>query len=100
MPFRRRGRAALRSRVVTTTAVTALPALPALVVGRVSHSRLGPVRHSFRHRAYQWLVDLDALPDPPRYLRPCARFSTANDLGEPCGSIKPTIEAFLARPGV
>lgn len=77
-----------------------LPALPALVVGRVSHSRLGPVRHSFRHRAYQWLVDLDALPDPPRYLRPFARFRSADHLGDPRASIKANIEEFLALRGV
>src|SRR3954452_23643518 len=77
-----------------------LPALPALVVGRVSHSRLGPVRHSFRHRAYQWLVDLDALPEPPRYLRPFARFSSADHLGDPGALIEANIEQFLAVRGV
>jgi DUF1365 family protein len=52
---------------VTASAVDALPSLPALVVGRVSHSRLGQVRHSFRHTAYLWLVDLDAIPEPPTF---------------------------------
>ncbi len=40
-----------------------LPTLPALVVGSVRHTRLRPVRHSFTHGHYQWLIDLD---DPPR----------------------------------
>ena len=77
-----------------------LPSMPALVVGRVSHSRLGPVRHSFRHRAYQWLVDLDALPEPPRCLRPFARFSSADHLGDPSQSIKTNVARFLALRGV
>ena len=74
--------------------------MPALVVGRVSHSRLGPVRHSFRHGAYQWLVDLDALPGLPRYLRPFAGFNSADHLGEPTLSIKENVERFLAVRGV
>ena len=41
-----------------------LPPLPALVVGQVTHRRPGPVRHAFRHRVYQWLVDLDCAPPP------------------------------------
>jgi len=78
----------------------ALPALPALVVGRVSHSRLGPVRHSFRHRAYQWLVDLDAMPELPRFLRPFAGFNSADHLGDPALSIKDNVSRFLASRGV
>lgn len=81
---------------MTAPAVDALPALPALVVGTVSHSRLGPVRHTFRHRVYQWLVDLDALPEPPAYLRPFARFDSADHVGDPTLSIKANIERFLA----
>ena len=45
-----------------------LPALPALVTGHVTHHRSGSVRHAFRHSVYQWLVDLDALPEQPWYL--------------------------------
>ena len=77
-----------------------LPVLPALVVGRVSHHRLGPVRHAFRYRAYQWLVDLDALPALPAYLRPFARFSSADHLGDPALPLKTNLERFLAGHGV
>ena len=84
----------------TATVAPSLPKLPALVVGRVSHHRLGPVRHSFRHGAYQWLVDLDAIPEPPAYLRPFARFSSADHLGDPTLPIKANIERFLALRGV
>ncbi|HET7379307.1 MAG TPA: DUF1365 domain-containing protein, partial [Gaiellales bacterium] len=72
----------------------------ALVVGRVGHTRLGPVRHSFRHSAYQWLVDLDAIPEQPAYLRPFARFDSADHLGDPALPIKTNVERFLALRGI
>src|SRR3954468_13366657 len=100
MPVRRRSGEALRRPVVTATAVDALPKMPALVVGRVSHTRLGPVRHSFRHDAYQWLLDLDAIPEQPAYLRPFARFSSADHLGDPALPIKANVERFLALRGI
>jgi len=77
-----------------------LPRLPALVVGRVTHHRRGPVRHEFRHRAYQWLVDLDALPRQPWYLRAFAHFSSADHLGDPGLPIKANIESYLALNGI
>jgi DUF1365 family protein len=82
------------------SAVAALPSLPALVVGRVSHSRLGQVRHSFRHSVYLWLVDLDAIPEPRAFLRPFARFNSADHLGDPALPIKVNVERFLALRGV
>ena len=95
MPVRGRSGAALRGRLVTAESVT-MPSLPAIVVGRVSHSRLGQVRHSFRHGAYLWLVDLDAIPEPPAFLRPFAGFSSADHLGDPAPPIKANVERFLA----
>ena len=77
-----------------------LPPLPALVVGRVTHRRLGPVRHAFRHRVYQWLVDLDSLPRQPWHLRAFARFSSADHLGDPGLPVKGNIENYLALNGI
>lgn len=97
---------------VTTTPVTttrtmtsepippALPTLPALVAGRVTHHRTGRVRHAFRHSVYQWLVDLDALPEQPWYLRPFASFSAADHLGDPDRSIKQNVEHLLSLNGI
>ena len=85
---------------MTASAVAVLPSLPALVVGRVSHSRLGQVRHSFRHSVYLWLIDLDAIPEPPWFLRPFARFSSADHLGDPALPIKANVERFLALRGI
>src|SRR4051812_35413163 len=100
MPLRGRSGAALRGRVVRAMAAAALPSLPALVVGHVSHSRHGQVRHSFRHSVYLWLVDLDAIPEPPSFLRPFARFSSADHLGDPALPIKANVERFLALHGI
>ena len=77
-----------------------VPRLPALVVGQVTHQRPGPVRHHFRHRAYQWLVDLDSVPRQPWYLRPFAQFSSADHLGDPGLPIKANVENYLARGGI
>jgi uncharacterized protein len=77
-----------------------LPQLPALVTGQVTHRRPGPVRHAFRHRIYQWLVDLDSLPRQPWYLRAFAHFSSADHLGDPRLPIKGNIENYLARGGL
>jgi len=77
-----------------------LPPLPALVAGQVTHRRPGPVRHSFRHRVYQWLVDLDCLPRQPWPLRAFARFSSADHLGDPALPIKDNIENYLALGGI
>ena len=77
-----------------------LPTLPALVAGHVSHRRRGPVRHGFRHGVYQWLVDLDALPEQPWYLRPFAGFRSSDHLGEPTLTIKDNIEHYLSLNGI
>jgi uncharacterized protein len=77
-----------------------LPPLPALIVGQVTHRRPGPVRHAFRHRVYQWLVDLDSIPRQPWHLRAFARFPSADHLGDPDLPIKHNIENYLALNGI
>ena len=84
----------------TQPALPTLPALPALVTGRVTHHRRGRVRHSFRYGVYQWLVDLEALPEQPWYLRPFASFSAADHLGDPDRPIKANVEHYLSRNGI
>jgi uncharacterized protein len=80
--------------------MSALPALPALVTGEVTHRRPGPVRHAFRHGTYQWLVDLDDIPAQRWYLRPLASFSSADHLGDPRRTIKANVEHHLAEHGI
>ena len=76
-----------------------LPACPALVTGRVAHARRTPLKHRFRYRVYQWLVDLDAmLPRLPRWLRPFSTFKAADHIGDPdVGHPQPT-SSGSARP--
>jgi DUF1365 family protein len=83
------------------TTVEDLPTLPALVVGSVHHTRHRPVDHSFTHRHYQWLVDLDAMPRLPRWLRPFAQFRGEDHLaGNPgIGALKANVLRVLGREG-
>lgn len=78
-----------------------LPPLPALVVGEVSHTRRVPLHHTFRQRAYQWLVDVDDLPRLPWWLRPLAGFRAADHLdgGRSGGGIRGDVDHLLARHG-
>lgn len=80
----------------------AIPELPALVVGHVSHARELPLRNAFRHRSYQWLVDVDDLPRLPLWLRPLAGFRTEDHLdgGSSGRGIRGDLGAFLAGRGV
>lgn len=79
-----------------------LPSTPALVVGTVHHTRHTPVRRSFSHRHYQWLVDLDALPDLGLLGRLCARFDARDHLdgGRLGGGLRGDLTRFLAGRGV
>ena len=42
----------------------------ALYRTRITHLRRAPVHHYFEHRGYSWYVDIDRLPQLPRWLRP------------------------------
>jgi DUF1365 family protein len=65
------------------------------------HLRRAPVHHYFEHRGYCWYVDIDRLPELPRWLRPFARFEpAANFEGAPDDSLRQRIDAFLARHGI
>ncbi|MFK0174880.1 DUF1365 domain-containing protein [Streptomyces xanthochromogenes] len=75
------------------------PAAPALYECVVSHARTVPLRHSFRHRTYLWLVDLDELPVLPRPLRPLARFDARDHFGGTEPSLRGGLDRFLAAHG-
>jgi DUF1365 family protein len=69
----------------------------ALYRTRITHLRRAPVHHYFEHRGYCWYVDIDQLPQLPRWLRPFARFDAADHLdGGPNDSLRQRIDAFLA----
>jgi DUF1365 family protein len=74
--------------------------VPALYDAVVVHSRRGRDHRSFTHRIHLWLVDLDALPVLPRWLRPFGRFAAADHLGAPERSIRANLDAWLATQGI
>lgn len=74
---------------------------PAVYPIRVTHLHRSPVEHYGEHRSYSWYVDVDALPNVPRWLRPFARFEATDYLdGAPEHSLRQRVDAFLARHGV
>lgn len=84
------------------TLVVTPPTLPALVVGTVSHTRRTPLRKSFDHAHYQWLVDLDAVPELPWPMRALAKFDPHDHLdgGRLGGGTKGDLVRWLAARGV
>ncbi len=78
------------------------PAVPALIVGRVAHTRHRPKHHSFSYRHYHWLVDVDRLPQLPRGLRWIARFDPRDHLdgARLGGGIRGDVGRFLRGRGV
>ncbi len=74
---------------------------PALYRTRVTHLRRAPVHHYFEHRSYSWYVDVDDLPQLPRWLRPFARIDAVDHFdGEPTDSLRARIDTFLDSRGV
>jgi hypothetical protein len=82
------------------TVAGVLPTLPAIVTGSVRHGRSIPIRHAFRHRVYQWLIDLDDVPRLPWYLRPLARFDARDHLGGHGPTIKADLNRYLRSKGI
>ncbi|GAA3226110.1 DUF1365 domain-containing protein [Pseudonocardia petroleophila] len=74
--------------------------VPSLYDAEVRHVRRKAVQRSFGHAVYLWLVDVDALPELPRWLRPFARFEARDHLGDPDRTIRQNLDAWLATQGV
>ena len=74
---------------------------PALYRTRITHLRRAPVHHYFEHNGYSWYVDIDHLPQLPRWLRPFARFDAGDHLdGLPNDSLRQRIDAVLDKHGI
>lgn len=84
------------------TSALPLPTLPALVVGRVHHTRHAPLRHTFTHRHYQWLIDLDQPPRLPAWLGPVATFRAEDHLAGAgtLSELKANVLRCLERAGI
>jgi DUF1365 family protein len=70
------------------------------VRGEVRHARFHPVKHSFRYRAHQWLVDVDKPDVAPRGLRALASFEARDHVGGSAGTLGENVRAFIAAQGV
>lgn len=66
----------------------------------MAHTRRGPLQHRFKHRVYQWLVDVDRLPRTAWWLRPFTSFRAADHIGDPNRTLRQNIEHFCATQGV
>jgi DUF1365 family protein len=73
---------------------------PYLYDVQIRHTRTTPIRNTFGYRSYLWLVDLDALPRLPRYLRPFARFESRDHCGEPGRTLRENLDSYLHDNGV
>ncbi|NJC22189.1 hypothetical protein BJ994_001265 [Arthrobacter pigmenti] len=73
---------------------------PSLYATSIRHVRRSPLRNEFTYRSFSWFVDLDELPQLPRWLRPFAVFSAADHLGDPASSLRSNVLAFLASQGI
>ncbi|MGK2881495.1 MAG: DUF1365 domain-containing protein [Mycobacterium sp.] len=74
---------------------------PALYRTRITHLRRAPVHHYFEHHSYSWYVDLDHLPQLPRWLRPFAKFEARDHFeGDDSDTLRQRVDAFLARHDV
>lgn len=78
---------------------------PAIYRTRITHLRRSPVHHYFEQRGYSWYVDLDHLPNLPRWLRPFATFAAADHFcaPPPAGvedTLRHRVDAFLAGHGI
>ena len=85
-----------RRREIVRTAVV----VPSLYDAQVRHVRRQSMDRTFGHGVYLWLVDIDALPQLPAWLRPFARFSARDHLGDPACTIRQNLDAWLATQGV
>jgi DUF1365 family protein len=77
----------------------------ALYRTRITHLRRAPVHHYFEQRGYNWYVDLDDLPQLPRWLRPFAKFEARDHFSKtaPDGmddTLRHRVDAFLAEHGI
>jgi DUF1365 family protein len=73
--------------------------VPALYECEIRHVRRQQLQRSFAHAVYFWLVDLDALPELSRAVRPFARFEARDHLGDPARTIRENVDAWLSGQG-
>lgn len=77
---------------------------PSVYATTIRHTRTTPVRNTFEYTSNSWYIDLDDMPELPRWLRPFAGFRAEDHLAAPSAGIHDTLrartDAFLASHGV
>jgi DUF1365 family protein len=77
------------------TTVVRRPTLPAIVRGRVEHRRFTPIEHKVGFTTYEWIVDVNALPQPTRF----ASFLASDHFGGNAPTLRAAIEYFAQEHG-
>ncbi|WP_049793914.1 DUF1365 domain-containing protein [Hoyosella subflava] len=72
----------------------------ALYRTEIRHVRSTPLANEFIYRSCWWLVDLDRLPALPWWLRPFARFSSADHFGDPARTLRENVNSLLLDRGI
>ncbi|MGL4306885.1 MAG: DUF1365 domain-containing protein [Mycobacteriaceae bacterium] len=73
---------------------------PAIYRTTIHHVRNKPIHNSFTYHSYTWFVDLNELPQLPRWIAPLARFYAKDHFGDPQKSIRDNVDTFLAARGI
>lgn len=74
-------------------------ATPACYDVQITHRRREPVDYRFTNRTQTWLVDLDALPRPPKFVRALRRFDGRDHLSGARRTIRANLDEWLADAG-
>jgi DUF1365 family protein len=77
------------------TTLVRRPTLPAIVRGRVQHRRFTPIDHKLGFTTYEWIVDVDALPQATRF----ASFLASDHFGGNAPTLRAAIEYFAQAHG-
>lgn len=77
---------------------------PSIYTTTIRHTRTTPIHNSFEYTSNSWYIDLDDVPELPRWLRPFARFRAEDHFTAPSAGTADTLrtraDAFLASRGV
>lgn len=77
--------------------------LSSLYRTRITHLSRTPVHHYFEQGGYSWYVDLDDLPQLPRWLQPFARFEAGDHLSPPTAgpdTLRARVDQYLGDRGL
>lgn len=77
--------------------------IPAIYETTIAHTRIEPLRRTFRYRSHSWLIDVDDLPRPPWWARMLVGFRAGDHLQPPPSgpdTLRTRVDHALAGAGV